>query len=180
MAGDRRQIVAISIAAMVPLLAGTCYFAFPRYRNASGGMEPTLYMGDVVFVRRGNTAARGDLTAFHYPLQPKVIFLKRVIAVGGDLVEIRDKQVILNGMKIEEPYAQHVDATIFPPNPALPEPYRSRDQFGPVKVPPDAYFMMGDNRDRSSDSRYWGFVPRKLLVGKVSAVISAKRGLWSP
>jgi signal peptidase I len=180
MARDRRQIVAISIATLLSLLAGTCYYAFPRYRNVSGAMEPTLHVGDVVFVRRGNAVVRGDLTAFHYPLEPKTVFLKRVIAVGGDLVEIRDKQVILNGKKIEEPYANHVDATIFPPNPALPEPYRSRDQFGPVKVPPDAYFMMGDNRDRSSDSRYWGFVPRKLLVGKVSAVISAKGGFWWP
>ena len=143
-------------------------------------MEPTLGMGDVVFVRRGSAVARGDLTAFHYPLEPKTIFLKRVIAVPGDVVEIRDKEVILNGKKIEEPYAQHVDGMLYLPNPELPEPYRSRDQFGPVKVPPDSYFMLGDNRDRSSDSRYWGFVPRNLVVGKVAVAISAKRGFWRP
>lgn len=173
MAPDRRQIFAIVVAVLIPLLGGTCYYAFPRYRNASGGMEPTLHVGDMVFVRRGNAATRGDLTAFHYPIEPKVIFLKRVIAVGGDVVEIRDKQVILNGKKIDEPYAQHVDDAVYPLDPALPEPYRSRDQFGPFKVPSDSYFMMGDNRDRSSDSRYWGVVPRKFLVGKASMVISA-------
>jgi signal peptidase I len=123
-------------------------------------------------VPRGKTVLRGDLVAFHYPLHPDTIFMKRIAGIPGDLVEIRDKHFILNGKAIEEPYARHDDATTFPPNPALPEPYRSRDQFGPVKVPPDAYFMLGDNRDKSSDSRYWGVVPRRNLVGKLVFVIS--------
>jgi len=143
-------------------------------------MDPTLRMGDVVFARRWTSVSRGDLVAFQYPLEPKVIFMKRIVGMPGDVIEIRDKQLALNGKFIEEPYVQHDDPRVYPRLPALPEPYRSRDQFGPVRVPADQYFVLGDNRDKSSDSRYWGSVPKKLIVGRLFFVISPQRGIWRP
>ena len=78
--------------------------------------------------------------------------------------------VSVNGKALVEPYVLHVDSTVYPRQPALPEPYRSRDQFGPYSVPDGQYFAMGDNRDRSSDSRYWGTVPRSLIKGRAFMV----------
>jgi len=179
-ARDRRQIAAIAITGLVVVLVATCRYEFPRYRNTTSSMDPTLRMGDVVFVGRWTSVSRGNLVAFHYPLEPKVIFMKRVAGMPGDVVEIRDKRLALNGNFIEEPYVQHDDPQVYPRLPALPEAYRFRDQFGPVRVPADQYFVLGDNRDKSSDSRYWGFVPKKLIVGRLIFVISPQRGVWRP
>ncbi|HSP34758.1 MAG TPA: signal peptidase I, partial [Thermoanaerobaculia bacterium] len=107
---------------------------------------------------------------FRYPLQPDTDFVKRVIGMPGDVVEVRDKKVSINGKPVDEPYVIHEDAQVFPLQPTLPEPYRSRDQFGPYAVPPGSYFAMGDNRDRSSDSRYWGTVPRSMIKGRAFMV----------
>jgi signal peptidase I len=96
--------------------------------------------------------------------------VKRVIGMPGDVVAIRDKKVSVNGRLLAEPYVVFDDPTVYPAEPALPEPYRSRDQFGPVRVPAGHYFAMGDNRDRSSDSRYWGFVPRADIKGRAFMV----------
>ncbi|MGZ8709324.1 MAG: signal peptidase I, partial [Thermoanaerobaculia bacterium] len=105
-----------------------------------------------------------------YPLQPDTDFVKRVIGMPGDEIEIRRKKVWINGKQLEEPYVLHEDPEIIPNKPALPEPYRSRDHYGPYTVPPDSYFAMGDNRDRSSDSRYWGTVPRSMIKGRAFMV----------
>jgi signal peptidase I len=98
------------------------------------------------------------------------------VAVGGDTVEIRSKRLFVNGQAVADPYAVHLDPTTYPPMPTLPEPYRSRDHFGPFHVPTGTYFVLGDNRDRSSDSRYWGVVPPELLHGRVVLVFSWRRG----
>lgn len=172
MASDRRQVAAITVAALVPLIGGACYYACPRYRNTSGGMEPTLRIGDVVFVRRGASVSRGDIVAFRYALAPKIIYLKRVVGMPGETVEIRDKRLILNGKVVDEPYVTHEDSRIYPENRALPEPYRSRDQLAPVRIPDDGLFVMGDNRDWSSDSRYRGPVAKENIIGKAFLVIS--------
>jgi signal peptidase I len=119
---------------------------------------------------------RGDVIVFDYPLKPGVIFAKRVVAVGGDTVEIRSKRLFVNGREVAEPYVVHLDPTIYPATPVLPEPYRSRDHFGPLQVPAGTYFVLGDNRDRSSDSRYWGVVPRELVRGQVKILFSWSRG----
>ena len=113
---------------------------------------------------------RGDIIVFRYPLQPDTDFVKRVIGMPGDTIEIRDKKVSINGKQLDEPYVIHEDSTTYPLQPALPEPYRSRDQFGPYTVPGGQYFAMGDNRDRSSDSRYWGTVPRSMIKGRAFMV----------
>ncbi|MEO6259672.1 MAG: signal peptidase I [Thermoanaerobaculia bacterium] len=160
-------------------------FAFQAFKIPTGSMEDNLKVGDHIIVNKfiygpsGPLAAkllplrdikRGDIIVFRYPLQPDTDFVKRVIGMPGDIVEVRDKVVSINGTPTVEPYVIHDDPTIYPPRPALPEPYRSRDQFGPYTVAPDSYFAMGDNRDRSSDSRYWGTVPRSMIKGRAFMV----------
>lgn len=128
---------------------------------------PMLSVGDYVLTRRVSEVRRGDVISFRYPPRPDTTFLMRVVAMPGETILIRDKQVSLNGREIDEPYVIHEDAEVYPNQPALPEPYRSRDQFGPFTVPQDHYFVMGDNRDKSSDSRYWGPVPRSMIKGRL-------------
>jgi signal peptidase I len=151
-------------------------FVLRSYRVPQGAMEPTIHAGEHVLTRRTTAVQRRDVITFRYPLEPNVMFVKRVVAMPGEIVEIRDKQLYINGAKIEEPYVQHDDVQTFSRNPTLPEPYRSRDQFGPYVVPPGSYFVMGDNRDRSFDSRYWGPVPAQNVWGKVVAAYSVAGG----
>jgi signal peptidase I len=159
-------------------------FAFQAFKIPTGSMEDNLKVGDHIIVNKfiygpGTTLGgmlplreirRGDIIVFRYPLQPDTDFVKRVIGLPGDTVEVHDKVVSVNGKPLAEPYVIHVDPTIYPPRRQLPEPYRSRDQFGPYFVPEGQYFAMGDNRDRSSDSRYWGTVPRSMIKGKAFMV----------
>ncbi len=160
-------------------------FAFQAFKIPTGSMEDNLKVGDHIIVNKFiygpasdawkrvmplRDPKRGDIIVFRYPLQPDTDFVKRVIGMPGDTVEIRDKKVSVNGKQLVEPYVIHEDSTVYPLQPALPEPYRSRDQFGPFTVPAGQYFAMGDNRDRSSDSRYWGTVPRGMIKGRAFMV----------
>lgn len=153
---------------------------FPAYRNDSGAMEPTLAVGDNVITNRSSNVTRGDMIVFRYPQKPDTMFVKRVVGLPGERIEIRSKKVYVNGTELSEPYASHVDENVLPNNPALPEPYRSRDHFGPFTVPAERFFVLGDNRDRSSDSCYWGPVPRENIGGQVILVISRQNGVWRP
>jgi signal peptidase I len=160
-------------------------FVFQAFKIPTGSMEDNLKVGDHIIVNKFiygpapnslkgfiplRDIRRTDIIVFRYPLQPDTDFVKRVIGMPGDILEIRDKKVSINGKQLDEPYVIHEDSTIYPLQPALPEPYRSRDQFGPYTVPPGQYFAMGDNRDRSSDSRYWGTVPRGMIKGRAFMV----------
>jgi signal peptidase I len=163
------------------------------YVIPTGSMEGTLRVGDHMLVDRAAYAtpgavgrhimpyrdvARGDIVAILYPEDTSQTFVKRVIGLPGDRIHLRDKQVIRNGHALTEPYTQHVDPGIdpyrddFPLEPSAFTSGRGHDMFahhvldGEVVVPPDSLFVMGDNRDNSSDSRYWGFVPRGYVVGK--------------
>jgi signal peptidase I len=156
-------------------------------------MEDTLLRGDHLLVDKLAYAPsgfasqyllpyrevrRGDIIVFRYPIDIRQNYVKRVIGVPGDRIRIANKAVYLNGTPLHEPYAVHKTAYTdsyrdsFPadPNVQLPEPalqMLERDvKSGDVVVPPGAYFAMGDNRDNSTDSRYWGFVPRENIVGK--------------
>jgi signal peptidase I len=153
---------------------------FPTFRNLTGAMEPTIGVGEFVITRRTSGVERGDVITLNYPLQPATVFVKRVVGMPGDVLQIRDKHLYINDAELAEPYAMHDDQQIFPNNPALPEPYRSRDQYGPYKVPADSFFVMGDNRDKSFDSRYWGIVPRANIRGIVILISSPARGLRRP
>ena len=96
--------------------------------------------------------------------------MKRIVGLPGETIEIRDKQLFVNGSPLAEPYVHHEDREIYPRNDMLPEPYRSRDQFGPLTIPASHYFMLGDNRDRSHDSRWWGALPAKNVIGRAVLV----------
>jgi signal peptidase I len=171
----RLAIVVASAIAGVGVL-----FAFGlvvrTYRNTTASMEPALPQGTHMIVVRALTAKRGEMVVFRYPRDPRTTSVKRIVATSGDIVEIRAKQLFVNGQLAVEPYASFLDPTIYPSGPFMPEPYRSRDHFGPYRVPQDSFFMLGDNRDRSSDSRYWGAVPREHVIGRPIVLFSWKHG----
>ncbi len=160
-------------------------FVFQAFKIPTGSMEDNLKVGDHIIVNKFiygpvpdawkrllplRDIKRGDIIVFRYPIQPDTDFVKRVIGLPGDVVEIRNKAVFINGKALVEPYVVHVDSTVFPGISALPEQYRLRDQLAPFVMPPARYFAMGDNRDRSSDSRYWGTVPRGHIKGRAFMV----------
>ncbi|HEV7572103.1 MAG TPA: signal peptidase I [Thermoanaerobaculia bacterium] len=171
-----RLLIALGVLPFVILFALLATGMVRTYRNLTGSMDPTSSIGDRMIAMRTGSVHRGDIIVFDYPLQPGVVFAKRLVAVGGDTVEIRSKQLFVNGETVVEPYAVHLDPTIYVASPTLPEPYRSRDHFGPYEVPAGTFFVLGDNRDRSSDSRYWGVVPGENLRGRVVLLFSLSRG----
>lgn len=168
---------AVAVVVMLVLVSGV---VVRSYTNSTGGMTPTLPIGVRLLVPRTREVRRGDIVVFRFPLAPDTTFVKRVVAIGGDTVEIRAKRLYVNGAEVREPYASHVDEVVYPKLESLPEPYRSRDQFGPVTVAPDQFFVLGDNRDESSDSRFWGTVPRAAMIGRVAVAASFSRGFWRP
>ena len=133
---------------------------FTLYRMPSTGMEPTVRLGEILMVSawpyRHLAPSAGDVVVFRWPVDPSVFFLKRVIATGGSTVEIADGVTIVDGRPLREPYVE--------------ESARRNDysrKMPALQVPADSYFVMGDNRDKSDDSRNWGFVPRSRILGKV-------------
>jgi signal peptidase I len=103
---------------------------------------------------------RGDIIVFMFPEDETKDFIKRVVGLPGETVEIRGKKVYINGRPMSEPFTQHVDPGV------VPHHITPRDNLGPLVVPPDSYFVMGDNRDQSLDSRFWGFVKREKIKGR--------------
>jgi len=159
----------------------------------TGSMENNLLVGDHLLVDKLAYAPagaiskhllpyedvkRGDIIVFRYPVDIKQTFVKRVIGVPGDRLRIENKQLIRNGVRVDEPYkvhkAEYMDSyrDNFPSTPYLPVSEGAMDMLqnhvknGEVIVPPHCFFAMGDNRDNSLDSRYWGFVPRENIIGK--------------
>ncbi len=142
-------------------------------------MENTVLVGDHVVVNKFLYAPhrwirllpyrdvrRGDVVVFKFPEDPRRDFIKRVVALPGDVVEIRDKAVFVNGERENEPRANHSESRVWADDAQLPAALQRRDQLAPVRIPPDAYFAMGDNRDSSYDSRFWGPVPASNLKGR--------------
>jgi len=168
----REYVEAIVIALLLALFIRT--FVIQAFKIPSGSMIPSLLIGDHILVNKfiygirnpftGSVLipiqqpVRNDVVVFKYPRNPKLDYIKRVIGIEGDRVEIVNKQVIVNGQPLKDPYGVHLDPNINPSSP--------RDNFGPVVVPKNSLFMMGDNRDNSADSRYWGFVNLKAVKGK--------------
>jgi len=142
------------------------------FRVPTGGMEPAVHVGEHVFSRSYGSAeipSRFDVVVFKNPLHRGLTFLKRIIGMPGETVEIRHKVVYVNGAPLADPRGTHSDPVVYD-KPNLPEPYKSRDNFGPLHLGPDEYFVLGDNRDSSTDSRYWGALPRRLIEGKAEKV----------
>ena len=130
-------------------------------------MEPTLLIGDRILTDRRLSAKnpnRGDLIIFEFPKDPKKDFVQRVVAIDGDIVEIRNKVLLINNMVIKETFAVHNDSNVLSISQA------PRDNFGLVTVPENSYFVMGDNRDSSYDSRFWGFVKKSKIKGTVKNI----------
>ena len=170
----REYAESIVIAVVMALIIKA--FVIQAFKIPSGSMIPTLKIGDHILVnkfiygtklpftdriiiplRRPN---RGDIIVFKFPDDEKKDFIKRVIGLPGDLVEIKGKKVYINGSPIDDSYAVHSDPMLYPSG------IQPRDNFGPLTVPQDSYFVMGDNRDFSLDSRYWGFVKLNKIKGK--------------
>lgn len=140
------------------------------YKIPSGSMEPTILIGDHILVDRRMPArnpSRGDIIVFEYPKDETKDFIKRVEAVGGDTVEIRNKELYVNDKLVKESYVVHRESE------TIPASQNERDNFGPVTVPKGEYFVMGDNRDRAYDSRFWGFVDKSKIKG------TARQIYWS-
>ena len=160
-------------------------FGVQAFKIPSGSMLPTLQIGDYLLVNRFiyglrvppsranipipfagkqiipiSTPKRGDIIVFQFPKDPSTDYIKRVIGLPGDTVEVRDKVLYINEEKVDDPHAHFTDGM-------LPDITRGpRDEFGPVQVPKGYFFVMGDNRDNSYDSRFWGFVPDENVLGK--------------
>ena len=160
-------------------------FVFQAFKIPSGSMEDNLKIGDHIIVNKfiygpaGDAAAklvplrdirRGDIVVFRYPRQPEIDFVKRVIGLPGETISIENKRIFVNGERLDEPYVVHDDAHVYPSSEFLPEGHRLRDQMQSFNVPEGQYFVMGDNRDHSSDSRYWGTVPRTMIKGRAFMV----------
>lgn len=150
----------IIVALILTLIIRT--FVVQAFKIPSGSMRPTLLEGDKLFVNkyvyRFEPPKRGDIIVFKYPADPKKDFIKRLVGLGGDTVEIRDGKVYVDDRVLDDPklfsafyYYNH-------------DPYGGPDEK--IKVPDDSYYVLGDNSSNSTDSRFWGFVPKKSVLGK--------------
>lgn len=170
----RENIEAIIIAVILALFIRT--FIIQAFKIPSGSMKDTLLIGDHLLVNKFSYGvripyledpiipvskpARGDIIVFRFPGDSGKDFIKRVVGVAGDTILIRDKKVYVNNRLLDPDWGVHKDPRI------IPGRIQPRDNFGPEIVPKDCLFVMGDNRDHSYDSRFWGFVPLSEVRGK--------------
>jgi signal peptidase I len=169
----REYAESIAIAIILALIIRT--FLVQAFKIPSGSMEDTLAIGDHLLVSKFiygtkipltdkrvltlRDPRRGDVIVFEYPEDTSKDFIKRVIGTPGDVVEGKDKKVFVNGKPYENPHEIHKEKEI------IPKEMNPRDSFGPITVPENSFFVMGDNRDRSYDSRFWKFVRRDQIKG---------------
>lgn len=169
----------------VGIQACLTYFV-KTYQISASSMSPTLLPGDMFFVKKAyyglkvpfnddqmllqfRRPQRGDVIVFKFPKDERKDFIKRVIGIPGDTIEVKEKEVYLNGKKIEEPYVIHDDPGASDQH-SIPE----RDNYGPFLIPADSYFVMGDNRDHSLDSRFWGPVSLNKIKGSASIIYASR------
>jgi signal peptidase I len=172
----REYLESLVVAVILALFVRT--WVFQAFKIPTGSMENNLLVGDHLIVNKmafapavsaverallpGSGIGRGDVVVFKFPRQPERDFIKRVIGLPGDRLEMRRKQVFINGEPLAEPYVHFLE----PPSEVTAPPDDLRWTYGPVTVPERQYFMMGDNRDNSEDSRYWGFMPESYVKGQ--------------
>ena len=173
----REYFESIVIAVILALFVRT--WAVQAFKIPTGSMENNLLIGDHLLVNKfvfGPSLSgiertllpmrdirRHDVIVFKYPDEPERDFIKRVIGLPGDTLELRNKKVYINGQPLDEPFVHFLE-----PASSSGEitSFDVRERYGPVRVPDDQYFVMGDNRDNSQDSRYWGFLPRSYIKGR--------------
>jgi signal peptidase I len=176
----REYFESIVIAVILALFIRT--FVVQAFKIPTGSMEENLLIGDHLLVNKfvfGPTATsveralmpigtikRGDVIVFKYPEEPDRDFIKRVVGLPGETVEVREKKVYINGQPLDEPYVHFLQPPSINSEFHETTSFDVRERYGPVTVPPNQYFVMGDNRDNSQDSRYWGFLPRENVKGK--------------
>jgi len=172
----REYAEAFIIAFVIALVIRT--FVVQAFKIPSSSMEPTLLVGDHILVSKFiygiripyagtkfltfHTPKRGDIVVFVYPQDPKKDFIKRVIATEGEEVQIKDRTIFIDGKPIEDPWGNYGSGY----GTLIPGHLRPRDNYGPKIVPSHSLFVMGDNRDNSQDSRYWGFVDLSAVKGE--------------
>jgi signal peptidase I len=171
---SRENVEAILIAVILALFIRT--FVVQAFKIPSGSMLQTIQLGDHILVNKFiygikipftdktlipvKDPQRGDIIVFTPPHEPKKDYIKRVVGIAGDVIEIRNKKLYVNGEYVTGPYEIHTESRIIPQGPI------KRDNMEPVTVPDGCLFMMGDNRDNSQDSRYWGFARLEKIKGK--------------
>lgn len=192
----REYLEALIIAAIFLQFANT--YVVQTYYIPSGSMEDTLLVGDHLFVNRfiyGAAACdlerrllplrsvrRGDIVVFRSKENLHIDVVKRCVGVPGDRIHVVDKRLFINGKAVDDSsYTKHTSPDHYPPN-SLTQ-LATRDYFGPFTVPPSSYFCMGDNRDNSWDSRFWGELPERYLLGRAFAIYwsyggSTSDGVW--
>ncbi len=170
----REYFESILVAVVLALFVRT--FVFQAFKIPTGSMKPNLLVGDHLIVNKfifAPTASpienallpmrpirRGDIIVFKFPEEPERDFIKRVIGLPGETLELRNQTVFINGQPLTEAYAHY----LFPPSVDATDDIRRK--YGPVTVPDAHFFMMGDNRDDSQDSRFWGFLPQAYVKGR--------------
>ena len=174
----REYVEAIGIAILLALFIRT--FVVQAFKIPSGSMLPTLLIGDHLLVNKFIYGIRvpfsgkvlvplkdpksGDIIVFKFPKDRSIDYIKRVVGVPGDEIELKNKKLFVNGNPTSDPYAHYTTTAV------LPGSVSPKDNFGPVTVPEGKYFVMGDNRDNSSDSRFWGFVETNDVLGKAMII----------
>ena len=173
----REYFESLVIAVILALFVRT--WVLQAFKIPTGSMEQNLLIGDHLIVNKmvfapsltgleravlpDRPIRRGDVIVFKYPKEPERDFIKRVIGLPGDTLELHHKTIFINSQALNEPYVQFLTP---PSNDGTVHADDRTEEYGPISVPPDQYFMMGDNRDNSEDSRYWGFMPRSYVKGQ--------------
>ncbi len=182
--------VALALLVLTNIFSLSLLTVFQPWRQSVGSMEKTLLAGDrFISLRRWSMGSvqRGDIVCFRFPPDPNQVNVKRVVGVAGDRLKITDKALYLNGVKLTEPYVEHIFDTVDSYRDNFPsEPDRNvyptatvmlkTVQNGEVVVPQRHYFVLGDNRDNSLDSRYWGFLPEADLLGRPILILDSHDG----
>lgn len=180
--GTLREYFVTTVVCTIFALFVTTYVVHPM-TVPTPSMVPTILVGDRLLIDKfsfrnsftpglplapSREIQRGDVVVFKFPNQPDVLYVKRAIGLPGETLEIRQKTVYINDSALEEPYKIHSDPDILRGQ-GSPHVFRSdlrRDNTEPMVIPEDSFFVMGDNRDDSADSRYFGFLPRRHIVGR--------------